>query len=383
METVKLYYDDPYMMEFSATVTACTEENGAWLVTLDRTAFYPTGGGQPCDHGRLGASDVTDVWESGGIIVHRCTAPIDAGTAVTGEIDWERRFDFMQQHSGEHIISGIICRRFDCDNVGFHIGADAVTIDFSVEMTLEQLRDAELEANGHIWKNTLSEVLWPEADELKAIDYRSKKELESPVRLVRFGAADTCACCGTHVKRAGEVGLIKLLSCQKFREGVRIELLCGKRAFEYLDSIQSENAEISKTLSAPPLKTADAVMRLQSELESERYRAIGLENRLFAQIAEARRGTGAVLLFEPGLGPDALRRLATAVSESCCTLCAAFSGEEGNYKYAITHQAEALTSLAKALNSTLNGRGGGRGGLIQGSLAATKAEIENFFKEKA
>lgn len=215
METEKLYYQDPYLTAFTARVLSCEKSKSGWAVVLDRTAFYPEGGGQPADHGTLGAVQVTDVHETKGVIFHTCDGPVEIGTQVAGAVDWPRRFDHMQQHSGEHILSGLLCSLYHCDNVGFHLGADTVTIDYNAELTWEQVMAAEKAANEVIWQDTPVDITFPAPDALARLNYRSKKALTGQVRIVAFPGADCCACCGTHVRRAGEVGIIKVLSCQK------------------------------------------------------------------------------------------------------------------------------------------------------------------------
>ena len=215
--TEKLYYDDPFLTEFTAVVLACREEKNLWRVVLDRTAFYPEGGGQPADHGTLGGAAVSDVREKDGEIVHCCDRPLAVGETVEGRVDFARRFDFMQQHSGEHIVSGILCGIFHCDNVGFHIGHDLVTIDFNAELTADDVREVERRANQYIWKDHPLQVDYPSPAALEALEYRSKKALTGQVRIVSWPGADCCACCGTHVLRSGKVGMVKLLSCQRFR----------------------------------------------------------------------------------------------------------------------------------------------------------------------
>ena len=234
METEKLYYADPYQTTFTARVLGCEAGKGGYLVTLDRTAFYPEGGGQPADHGTLGGAAVTDVHEKDGVITHTCDHPLTVGDTVEGAIDWDRRFDHMQQHSGEHILSGLICAAHHCDNVGFHLGADTVTIDFNAALTEKDVQELERAANRYIWQDHPIAISFPSPAELEALDYRSKKELTGQVRIVSFPGADCCACCGTHVASSGQVGLLKILSCQKFRQGVRLEILSGRRALHYL-----------------------------------------------------------------------------------------------------------------------------------------------------
>ena len=237
METEKLYYADPFLTEFDARVLACEAEKGGYAVVLDRTAFYPEGGGQPYDTGVLGGAEVSEVHEKAGVVTHKCAAPLPVGAAVHGKIDRARRFDHMQQHSGEHICSGLICARYGCDNVGFHMGAESVTIDFNADIPWEELLELEAAANRYIYEDHAIDIQLHRGAELDAIDYRSKKPLEGDVRIVTFPGADCCACCGTHVMRSGQVGIVKFLSVQKFREGVRIELLCGGRAYRYLSAL--------------------------------------------------------------------------------------------------------------------------------------------------
>ena len=265
METEKLYYADPFLTDFTATVLDCQPGKNGYLVTLDRTAFYPEGGGQPADHGVLDRAAVTDVHEKNGVILHNVDRAVEIGKTVTGAIDWGRRFDHMQQHSGEHICSGLICERFHCDNVGFHMGADIVTIDFNADISWEELLEIEAKANQYLYENHPIDIQFHRGAELEAIDYRSKKALEGDVRIVAFPGADCCACCGTHVLRSGQVGLVKFLSVQKFREGVRIELLCGKRALEYLSKTWEQAKAIGQRLSVKPVDSEAAVERLEGE----------------------------------------------------------------------------------------------------------------------
>ena len=285
METEKLYYQDPYLTAFTARVLSCEKSKSGWAVVLDRTAFYPEGGGQPADHGTLGAVQVTDVHETKGVIFHTCDGPVEIGTQVAGAVDWPRRFDHMQQHSGEHILSGLLCSLYHCDNVGFHLGADTVTIDYNAELTWEQVMAAEKAANEVIWQDTPVDITFPAPDALARLNYRSKKALTGQVRIVAFPGADCCACCGTHVRRAGEVGIIKVLSCQKFREGVRLEILCGSRAYRYLSQVYDQDRAVAQLLSVKPQDTLAAAERQAEELAAD-------------------DGAGGSALLPPGPGPD-------------------------------------------------------------------------------
>ena len=380
METEKLFYQDAYLRETTAKVLECRQGKHGYEIVLDRTCFYPEGGGQPGDTGFLSGVRVTDTHERSGEIVHFCEQPLAEGQTVDGQIDYERRFAFMQLHSGEHILSGVVHRRFGYENVGFHMGADFVTIDFSGMLTPEELSAVEAEANEWVWKNVPIEIAYPDAEALKTIPYRSKKELTGQVRIVTIPGADICACCGTHVSNTGEIGLIKIFSCVKFHDGVRLELLCGRRALAYLSEIAEQNRRVSGLLSAKPLETAAAVQRLLDAEAAQKQRAAGLEEAVFAQKAQALMGKGNVLLFEPAMSPDSLRRLTELVMSACGGRAAIFAGGDAEgYKYAVGEQNGDLRQLVKDLNAQLHGRGGGKPFFVQGSVQTGRAEIEAFF----
>ena len=391
--TKKLYYDDPFLREFSARIVSCAETKGGYGVVLDQTAFYPEGGGQPADHGTLvGAADqraglggakVLDVHEKNGVVTHLCDAPLPVGAEVSGCIDWARRFDHMQQHSGEHICSGLICARFGCDNVGFHMGADAVTIDFNAEIAWDALMEIERRANQYIYEDHAIDIRFYRGAELDAVEYRSKKALDGDVRIVTFPGADCCACCGTHVTRSGQVGIVKFLSCQKFRDGVRIELLCGERAYRYLAATWEQNLHVAQALSAKPTESAAAVERLETELGALKLRAAKLETQVFAQVASRLAGEGDVLLFEEDMSPDSVRKLCDAVMQVCGGRCAVFAGGDGAWKYAVGQVNGDLRELVKSLNAALHGRGGGKPFFAQGSASCSRKEIEAFFRTLA
>ena len=379
----KLFYEDPFLVQFTARVLSCTPDKEGFAVTLDRTAFYPEGAGQNADHGTLGGAAVTDVREKEGEVIHYCDKALSVGDTVAGAIDFARRFDLMQQHSGEHIVSGILCGRHDCDNVGFHIGHDLVTLDFNTQLTMEELREIETLANRYIWEDHPIEVSWPEPEVLAALPYRSKKALTGAVRIVTFPGADCCACCGTHVRSSGQVGMIKLLSCQKFREGVRIEMAAGGRALRYCTEVLDQNTHVSQLLSAKPLETASAVERLQKELYSLRGRVAALEEGDFARKAEHFAGKGDVLLIEGDMASESVRRLCAAVMDTCGGRCAVFAGSDSQgYKYAVGQIGGDLRSLVKDLNTALNGRGGGKPHFAQGSLQASAEAIRAFFQNR-
>lgn len=380
METKRLYYEDVYQREFQAQVLECREEKKGYRIILDQSAFYPEGGGQPSDTGYLDNVRVLEVHEKNGELLHYTEVPLEVGTMVTGRINWERRFDLMQQHSGEHMVSGLIHEAFGYDNVGFHMGSDVITIDFNGMISMEQMQEIEHKVNQKIWENEQVEITWPDAETLMHLPYRSKKELSGNVRIVRFPGADLCACCGTHVTHTGEIGVVKLLSVTKFREGVRMEMICGKRVLEYLNMVNEQNHEVSVKLSAKPDQTAKAVQRLLEENFQLKGRVIRMEEESFAAEALKWKDSGNVLLFKEGLDADGVRKLTDAVMQSAKGRCAVFSkNPDGSYKYAIGEEEGDLRMLTKEMNSTLNGRGGGKPFFVQGSLQASKEQIREFF----
>ena len=381
--TQKLYDQDSHCRAFSAQVLACQPgAAGTWQVTLDRTAFFPEGGGQPADRGTLGGAAVLDVQEVGEAILHTTDAPLTPGTTVQGTLDWPLRFGRMQCHSGEHVISGLAHSLYGCTNVGFHMGADMVTIDFSGMLTEDDLKQIEREANEVVWENREIRISFPPEEELEQIPYRSKKALTGSVRIVTIENADICACCGTHVTRTGEIGLIKIFSCVKFHEGVRLEILCGMRAYEYVNLLIEQNRKNSALLSAKPVETNAAAVRAMDELAAVKYRASQLENELFAMKAKAYEGNADVLLFEEPMSPDALRRFADAVMTHCSGTIAIFAGSDAEgYKYALCRKDGDLRQLVKDLNAACCGRGGGKPFFAQGSVQASRAQIEAFLQK--
>ncbi len=378
--TRKLYYDDVFCTQFCATVLRCTPKDGNFAVTLDATAFYPEGGGQPADHGALGGARVLDVHEKDGEIVHTATAPLRVGELVQGDVDGPRRFDHMQQHTGEHILSGIVREQFGYENVGFHIGEREVTVDFSGPFTSAEVEELERAVNWVVWQNLPVRVSWPDAGKLAQLSYRSKKELSGPVRIVTIEGTDVCACCGTHAPRTGQVGYVKIVSAQSYKGGTRLSLLCGKRAFADYCAKFEQNRAVSVLLSAKPDETAQAVGRLLHENEALHAEKAALENRLFALRAQALAGTRNVLVFEESLSPDSLRRLCMALCAVCPGVSAAFSGSDAaGWRYAVGGAGD-VRALCKKMNEALCGRGGGKD-LQQGAAVCTRAQIEAFFAE--
>ena len=379
MEVKKLYYADSHLKDFSAVVTGCEAVKGGWAVTLDATAFYPTGGGQECDLGILGGARVLDVKEQGENILHLCDTPLEVGAEVTGTIDWERRFDHMQQHSGEHLVMGQIYQKFGYHNVGFHMGGHLVTIDLDGPVTWEDLMEIERRTNQIICRNIPVKTWYPSPEELPNVKYRTKKQLPWPVRIVEFGGEDVCACCGTHVKSTGEIGLVKFVSCVKFKEGVRIEMASGRRATELYQQIFEQNRQVSQTFSAKILETGAAARKFNDMLTQEKYRAIGLQRKIFGAIAQSYAGKERAVHFEADLQPGQVRELADAIAEKTDTAIVYSGCDATGYSICILSKTQDTRALGKEVNAALNGRGGGKPGAFQGSLKATKEQIEAFF----
>ena len=382
-ETKKLYYEDVYKKEFTAKVLECRESKKGYEIILNQTAFYPEGGGQPSDTGILGGINVKEVHEKDGELIHYTDGPLEVGMDVIGKINWGRRFDLMQQHSGEHIVSGLVHEAFGYDNVGFHMGSDVITIDFNGMLDEEQMAEIEAKVNQIIWENQEVDIFYPTEEELKNLDYRSKKELSGWVRIVRFPGADTCACCGTHVTRTGEIGMVKLLSVVKFREGVRMEMLSGKRVLDYLNMVNEQNRQISVKLSAKMDKTASAVARLQDENFALKGRVHALEEEFIVGEAAKWKEKENVLLFQEGMEAGSVQKLTDAILQVCKGRCAVFSrNADGSYKYAMGEKDGDLRQFTKEMNAVLNGRGGGKPFFVQGSVQASEKEIRAFFENK-
>lgn len=382
MTTDRLYYKDVYQTEFQAEVLECREWKNGYSIRLSATAFYPEGGGQPYDTGTLNEAAVREVHERDGEIWHDTDAPLEPGLTVIGKINWARRFDLMQQHSGEHMVSGVIHALYGYDNVGFHMGSDVITIDFNGILEKEDLARVEEQVNNWIWKDLPVRVSFPSPEELAEMPYRSKKELTGSIRIVEFPEVDCCACCGLHVTRTGEIGAVKLLSAEKFRSGVRVEMISGRRVIACLNQIREQNQKISVLLSARPDQTARAVERLSEENFRLKGRLMAAEEKIFHTFAEQLAGRGDVLLLQKGLDPDGVRKLAVAVMEQCGGTCAVFSeNEDGSARYAVGKKDGDLREFVRALNETLQGRGGGKPFFAQGSVQAPEEQIRAFFPD--
>ena len=381
----KLYYDSAYIKEFEAQVLSCQEGKKGWEITLSATAFYPEGGGQPADTGLLGNVRVTDVHEKDGQVVHYTDGPLPVGEMVRGVIDWDRRFQHMQEHSGEHLVSGLIHQRFGYDNVGFHMGTDEVTIDFNGVLEWGDLMAIEEKANGMIWENLEISAVYPEKDELDAMEYRSKKELTGAVRIVSIPGGDVCACCGTHVERTGEIGLVKFLSMIHYKGGVRISLLCGKRAVEDYERKRDQVQKISVLLSTRPGEISRAVEKLKDEEAKLQEKLVAAYDKLIAsEVRDIKEGDGDIFILEPDFEAIQLRHLVNRLLEEKKgrTVLALGGAAEGSFLYVLGSRDGDMRQLSREFNGLLNGRGGGSAQMAQGTFFATKDQLQAILKEK-
>ena len=380
--TIKLYDKDSHQKEFSAIVTSCEEQNGKYVVTLNQTVFFPEGGGQTSDTGFLDDAFVSDVQIINKEIYHYLDKPLEVGKEVKGKINFEERFHKMQNHSGEHIVSGLICSLYNCNNKGFHMGKDGVTIDYDVPLTREDLDKIEDLANKAIYENIEILAEYPDEALLPSIPYRSKLELTEDVRIVTIPGYDICACCAPHVKRTGEIGLIKLLDFEKHKGGTRILMLCGFDALlDYRNKYENIKA-IGAHLSAKQSETYEAVLRLDNEISEYKNTVYFLKKALLeAKISEMKETDGNLVIFESILDMDSLRKIANEGAKMAKGICIVLSGDDNKgYSYIAASENVPLRDEAKKIASALNGKGGGSNEMIQGKLTAKRKEIEDFFR---
>ncbi len=371
--TIHLYDQDSACLEFDATVLSCQEKEGKYLVTLDRTAFFPEGGGQGADHGVLGGVHVLDAHEVHGEVQHLTDAPLSVGSAVHGSVDAQRRLSMMQQHSGEHIFSGLVHQLFGYDNVGFHIGSEAVTMDFNGPLTDEDVLRVERMANEIVWQNIPVVTLLPSTEELAQMKYRSKKALTGEVRIVTIAGADTCACCGTHVKYTGSIGQIKVLSCQKYKSGVRVSILCGMRALDEENMLLAQVKRVSSALSCKQHESAEAVDRLLAERDRLRAMNDALGLRVFDTMAAAEQGNDARMVCCDVLPAAQARKAAGKLAEGAKAALVLIPREDG-YSFAMSSQMMDVRNATRELCAAFGGRGGGPKDMTQGVLGAADAQ---------
>ena len=382
MTTEKLYYENCRLAVFPARVLACREREGGFAVTLDRTAFYPGGGGQAADSGYLGAARVTGMAEENGEILHLCDRPLTPGETLEGRIDWLPRFIRMQQHTGEHILSGMIHKEYGFHNVGFHMNLERIQVDFDGPIPPERLPELESAVNTAIWQNLPVRCYVPGPEELETLSYRTKRALPWPVRIVEIPGFDRCACCGVHVAFTGEAGPVKLWSAVPFRGGTRLEMSCGIPALNQLNAVYQQAKEVSRLLSAPVTGIGAAAGELQDQLGKAKYRARQLELESIRAGAEKYRGRGDLLLFRQALDPELLVTLADTTAESAGGTAAVFAGTGDSWRWCVIDKTRDLRPLMKEMFQTLSARGGGKPNFQQGSAKGEKEAILAFFREK-
>jgi alanyl-tRNA synthetase len=381
MKSERLYYSDAYEINFTAVVLECVSRGEYFAVSLNQTGFYPEGGGQPADNGvlSLDAKDVKvfDVHEREGAVWHYVNEPIAAGSSVNGKIDFARRFDFMQNHSGEHIISGVIKRLYGLNNVGFHIGAEFITIDTDGPLSFEQIALIEEESNNAVFGNASISAV---TEVNPQTEYRSKKELSGEVRLVTVDGYDSCACCGLHVRNAGEIGLIKIVNAQKYKAGMRLFILCGKRALDDYRVKNKQVYDISVLLSSKPGEVCGAVRKLADDYAGAKYRYGAVKSELLKIKARSIGNEGVVVVCEDDLTPDELREYCNLLREKAETAVALTPDKDG-FRYAAACGNTDARDLAKFLNKRFNGRGGGTERICQGYLTGNIDVIKEAVKQ--
>ena len=376
---IKLYDENAYIKEFTAQVLACEKCDKGYEILLDKTAFFPEAGGQPADKGTLDGIEVLDVQIKEETIYHYTKTPLELGKTVKGELNFERRFNFMQNHSGEHIISGIVNSLYSFDNVGFHLSEEFATIDFNGILDREQLDQIEILANKCVFENVDIKAFYPTDQELKNIKYRSKKELDGAIRIVQIGNTDICACCAPHVSKTGEIGIIKLLDFERMRGGIRIIFKCGSFALLDYQNKYKNISEISALLSAKQNETAEAVKQLDQKATKLNQEIQNLKKRMINIIVSSFSQDKKVGFYED-FDVRELQLLADSLHKTYGGLKAVFSKTEQGFNFAICDEADALDEFFKNFKANFNVRGGGRNGMVQGSVQADMDELKNFFE---
>ncbi len=378
--TEKLYYKNAYLEDFYAKVISSVPDGEGYKIVLDKTAFFPEEGGQYSDKGVLGNARVLDVLEEDGIIYHYTDLPLAVGETVRGKIDFSERYEKMQCHSAEHILSGLIHKIHGLDNVGFHLGKDDVTLDISSPLSWDQLMEIEALANDAVYANAEIVAIYPAPEELSGLTYRSKLDITENVRIISIGDYDSCACCAPHVMRTGEIGLISILDAEKLRGGMRIHIAAGKRAYSIYRKMYENLAEISHALSVPRLNTADAVKKTLSDFEEKKAEYKNSRIAYFEREAEliCEEDGNLVLSFDNAT-QDELRALANKAVQKIGGILVLLSESEGGYKYLLASRTVDLKSEIKKINTALCGRGGGSSVMAQGNFAAELSEIRKYF----
>ena len=379
--TEKLFDKDSHLREFTATVLECEEYLDKYSVVLDRTAFFYEGGGQASDRGFINNSAVLDVHISEGKIYHIMNSPLAVGSTVTGTLDWERRFDFMQQHSGEHIISGVAHSIYGCENVGFHLSEDIVTLDFDKPLNQEQINIIEKKANDVVFKNVPFFAYYPDESTLSVLKYRSKKEIDGDIRIVEIKGTDMCACCAPHVNFSGEIGIIKLLGFETLRGGVRIEMVCGNRALSDYKQKYDNIKKISSLLCVRQNETAVAVEKIQDNISQLKFEISKLKKQIIEEkIKSFIPKTDVTAHFEEDFTIKELQHLADSLFKYHGGVRATFSKTDNGFYFTVCGEESRLLNFFNAFKTEFSVKGGGRGCMVQGTVIAEIDKILEFFE---
>ena len=364
-------------------VLSCEEKDDKYLITLDKTAFFPEGGGQYADKGSLSDANVLDVQIKDNIIYHLTDKPLNIGDTVTGKIDWDTRFSRMQNHTGEHIVSGVIHNFYGYNNVGFHMNDRFITLDVDGPLNEQDIAKIELEVNKVIYANKKINVIYPSADELSNYDYRSKLDITENVRLVEIEDTDLCACCAPHVAFAGEVGIIKILSFIPYKKGTRIEMVAGLLAFQDYSMLHNINKQTMNLLCTKREETFNATQKIHKDLGDIKAESKKMSSELaLLKMKKISIGNGVCAFIENGTY-DELRFCSNSLvkeNEYCCVFS---KTENAGFIYVVASENKNIKDIVLFLNSTFNGRGGGKDFYAQGTINATKEEIVNKLLERA
>lgn len=379
--TERLFDTDSHLLEFEARVLSSERVKDGFLVCLDATAFAPEGGGQPSDIGYLDEATVLDVKENGEDILHLVDSPLSVGDRVCGRVDRERRLRHLQNHTGEHIVTGLFYREYGMNNIGFHLGHEDVTLDLDGSVDLPMLRRIEKLANLAVAENRAVRVLYPSREELASLFYRSKGEIEGRVRLVEIEGLDRCACCVPHVKATGEVGGIKLLGVMRYKGGSRIRMKCGMDAIAHACSQADRESALSQLLSLPPERLVEGVKKLAEDLAVAKYRLVQMKQERIRTFVDGLDGSeGRFCVFEKDLDVSELRMLAGGVVEKTGRFCVAFSGDdERGYCFVIADPISFEETVA-SFRAAFSPKGGGKPPILQGTVDATESELRAFFE---
>ncbi|SFO23418.1 alanyl-tRNA synthetase [Pseudobutyrivibrio sp. UC1225] len=378
MKTIALYDDDSFATEFTAEVVSCEEAENGYKIVLDQTLFFPEQGGQTSDIGILGQVSVTDVQIEDDVIYHLCDKPIEVGQKVVGTIDWAHRFGNMQQHTGEHIFTGLAHKLYGADNVGFHLSDNTVTLDLNIELSDEQVRLIERTGNEIIAKDVSVKAYFPDEATLAVTDYRSKKEIEGAVRLVEIEGVDICACCAPHVKTTGQVGMLKVVSFGKYKGGTRVYILCGLRALNDYNRRMDLLAKSYQQLNCPEEDLPNRISGIMEENKQLKYKISQIKaDILMNQIAKYPSELSDVTIFTEDLDAKTMREGVNALVVRHDGLCAIFSGDdEEGYSFVIGSKTRDCGAIAAGLRELLGAKGGGSKQMAQGSVQATRSAIE-------